>query len=265
MKIPIYQVDAFSDVVFGGNPAAVCPLDGWLSDEVLQGIALENNLSETAFLVANGDGYHLRWFTPALEVELCGHATLGAAHVIFKHLQPEADTLAFQTLSGALTVRRDGEALSMDFPSLPPQPIGPRADVRAALGGAEPVEYHAIRSVHGADYLMLVYANRNQVAALAPDFSALKANVITTAQAGAGDNADFVSRFFAPMSGIDEDPVTGTAHCTLAPYWIERLKRSPLQARQISARGGDVTVALDGDRVRLSGRCADYLSGEITL
>ena len=265
MKIPIYQVDAFTDAVFAGNPAAVCPLDDWLSDEMLQGIALENNLSETAFLVANGGDYHLRWFTPAVEVALCGHATLGAAHVIFKHLKPDTDQVVFDTLSGKLTVRRENGRLSMDFPSLPPQPMDPRPDVRAALGGPEPQEFHAIRSVHGADYLMLVYGNRDQVAALAPNFSDLKANVIATAEAGTSDNADFVSRFFAPMAGIDEDPVTGSAHCTLAPYWIARLGRSPLQARQISARGGDVTVELDGDRVRLSRRCADYMSGEITL
>ncbi len=262
MRIPIYQIDAFTEAPFGGNPAAVCPLDSWLADDVLQAIALENNLSETAFFVTQGDHYHLRWFTPALEVELCGHATLATAHLILNRLSPDLPQVTFKTLSGELRVQRAGDGLAMDFPSLAPAAaLPPPSGLIAALGAA-PRESYPIRKVHNAPYWLLVFETEAQVAALSPKFAAMGANVIATAP---GDTADFVSRFFAPMSGIDEDPVTGSAHCTLAPYWAERLGKSELAARQISARGGDVGCRLAGDRVILTGTCAFYMAGEIEI
>ncbi|MBT7665996.1 MAG: PhzF family phenazine biosynthesis protein [Rhodospirillaceae bacterium] len=262
MQIPIYQIDAFTKAPFGGNPAAVCPLDEWLADDVLQAIALENNLSETAFFVSKGSGFRLRWFTPAIEVDLCGHATLATGHVILNHLMLMGREVQFETRSGTLQVRRDGDGLAMDFPGLPPgEEIEPPADLITAMGQA-PKACMKIREMHGAPYLFLVYESEAQIASLAPKFDALGANVIATAP---GDKVDFVSRFFAPMSGIDEDPVTGSAHCTLAPYWANQLDKDTLVARQISARGGDVGCRLDGDRVILSGHCAFYMEGQIEM
>ncbi len=262
MQIPIYQIDAFTKAPFGGNPAAVCPLEDWLADDVLQAIALENNLSETAFFVAEGDEYALRWFTPAVEVDLCGHATLATGHVILNHLNSEAKKAVFQTRSGELQVFRDGDGLAMDFPVLAPGlSIEPSPALISAMG-VMPLECYPIREMHGAPYLLLVFESEAQVAELSPRFASLGANVIVTAP---GDEVDFVSRFFAPMSGIDEDPVTGSAHCTLAPYWAERLGKGQLTARQISARGGDVGCKLDGDRVILSGHCAFYMQGQIEV
>ena len=262
VQIPIYQIDAFASGPFKGNPAAVCPLENWLSDDVLQAIAMENNLSETAFFVAESDGYYLRWFTPAVEVDLCGHATLATGHVILNQLSPDLDRVAFETKSGTLVVRKLGDGLAMDFPSLPPgQSEHPAPALLSALG-AVPSEFRAIREVHGASYAMAVFETEAQVAALSPQFASLGANIIATAP---GDNIDFVSRFFAPMSGINEDPVTGSAHCTLAPYWAERLGKTELVARQISARGGDVGCRVDGDRVVLTGSCVAFMSGHINI
>ncbi|MDP6564907.1 MAG: PhzF family phenazine biosynthesis protein [Alphaproteobacteria bacterium] len=262
MQIPIYQIDAFTSVPFEGNPAAVCPLPAWLPDRTLQAIALENNLSETAFTVPDGDDFHLRWFTPTVEVDLCGHATLATAYLILNRLSPDRQAVAFKTLSGTLRVAREDDGLVMDFPALPPgEPMQPGAELLAAMG-AEPVECRPIREVHGAPYLFLVYRDEAEVAALAPKFADLGANVIATAP---GDGVGFVSRFFAPMSGIDEDPVTGSAHCTLTPYWAERLGVERLRARQISARGGGLGCRLAGDRVFLAGDCAFYLEGSIEV
>jgi PhzF family phenazine biosynthesis protein len=265
MQIPLYQVDAFASKLFEGNPAAVCPLTEWLDDATLQALALENNLSETAFLVEDGDGYRLRWFTPTTEVDLCGHATLASAHVVFNRLRPEADAVRFATLSGELTVTREGDRLTMDFPAVRAKQIEARPDVAALLGSAPAEAAFEVPQVHGAEYLMLVYASRAEVAGLAPRFAALDANVIATAPADPGDELDFVSRFFAPAAGIDEDPVTGSAHCTLGPYWADRLARNVLRARQISPRGGNVGVEVAGDRVRLTGSCVDYLEGRFRL
>ncbi|MDP6876822.1 MAG: PhzF family phenazine biosynthesis protein [Alphaproteobacteria bacterium] len=266
MSIAIYQIDAFTDAPFRGNPAAVCPLDAWLPDDVLQAIAMENNLSETAFFVPEGemagDGYRLRWFTPALEVDLCGHATLATGHLILRRLSPELDAVSFETRSGTLQVRRDGDALAMNFPALAPGAAVNPAPALVSAMGAVPEECRQIREMHGAPYILLVYETEAQVAELTPRFAGLGANVIATAP---GDNVDFVSRFFAPMSGIDEDPVTGSAHCTLAPYWAHRLDKDKLTARQISARGGDVGCCLEGDRVIITGRCAFYMEGRIEL
>jgi PhzF family phenazine biosynthesis protein len=258
MEIPIYQVDAFASEVFVGNPAAVCPLDDWLPDETMQAIARENNLSETAFFVDEGDGgYHLRWFTPAHEVDLCGHATLGTAFVIATYLDEGRDEVRFRSRSGPLTVTRDDDLYTLDFPALPPRRLEPRGDVAAALGRAPEELWDEMD-------LMAVFASEAEVAALRPDMAKVAAldtrGVIATAP---GESCDFVSRFFAPRAGIPEDPVTGSAHCILAPYWAERLGKSRLAARQISARGGELAVARAGARVRISGRVAPYMEGRI--
>ncbi|MDA0230199.1 MAG: PhzF family phenazine biosynthesis protein [Proteobacteria bacterium] len=260
MKITMYQVDAFADAVFKGNPAAVCPLDAWLDDDLLQAIAGENNLSETAYLVAKGDAYELRWFTPVAEVDLCGHATLASAHVVFEHIERDAGAVNFDTRSGRLSVARGaGGLLAMDFPSQPGSKLAVSEDIIQALG-AEPSFLYG-----GADF-MAVFERQCQIAAIAPDFNALKRlerrGVIITA---AGDDVDFVSRFFAPKHDIPEDPVTGSAHCMLTPYWAGRLGKTEMRARQISARGGDLTCVLNGERVGISGRASEYMKAEITV
>ena len=259
MKIPIYQVDAFASRLFAGNPAAVCPLEAWLDGRTMQSIAAENNLAETAFFVSKGDGYELRWFTPTLEVDLCGHATLATAHVVFEHLEPDAQEVRFQTLSGELVVRRRGDLLVLDFPARPPKQRGPDAALAAALG-APPSELWEAR-----DYLA-VYENEDDVLALAPNMKALAAvghfAVIVTAP---GRTADFVSRFFAPASGVDEDPVTGSAHCTLVPYWAKRLGKDDLNALQVSSRGGELFCHNLGARVEIGGRVVPYLEGIIKI
>lgn len=260
MKLPIYQVDAFTDRLFGGNPAAICPLETWLPDATMQAIAAENNLAETAFFVREGDAFLLRWFTPEEEVDLCGHATLASAYLLFNVLEPGRTSVAFRTLkAGVLDVTLKDSLLVMDFPSRPGKPIPTPPQLSAALGKA-PVEVLKSR-----DY-MAVYATAADVAALKPDMyatAALDAWVIVTAP---GENGvDFVSRFFAPSGGIPEDPVTGSAHCTLTPYWAQRLGKTKLEARQISKRGGALTCTLDGDRVKLAGQAVLYLEGTITV
>ena len=260
MRLRIFQIDAFTDAVFGGNPAAVCPLESWLDDATLQAIANENNLSETAFFVSANGAYALRWFTPLAEVDLCGHATLASAHVVFHHVQPDADSVAFETRSGRLEVTRSGDDLTMDFPALAAHPVESPADISAGLG-AEPQAVFA-----DMDYLAL-FETEAQVRAIRPDMTALarleeRRGVIVTAP---GESADFVSRFFSPRLGVPEDPVTGSAHCMLAPFWAERLGKTTFQARQVSARGGTVRCTVAGDRVRLSGRAAQYLEGTIAV
>lgn len=263
MEIPIYQVDAFSSAAFGGNPAAICPLEEWLPDETLQAIAAENNLSETAYFVRTGERFALRWFTPGCEVDLCGHATLASAYVLFHELGAAwgaaGDTLRFDTKSGELVVRRDGERLAMDFPSRPPGRVDVDPGLVGAMGG-EPIEILAAR-----DYL-LVYRSASEVRALAPNMEALaridRFAFIATAP---GEDCDFVSRFFAPAKGVPEDPVTGSAHCTLIPYWAARLGKTSLKARQISKRGGELFCRLDGDRVEMAGSAALFLRGRIII
>jgi PhzF family phenazine biosynthesis protein len=268
MQLPMYQVDAFTDELFAGNPAAVCPLSAWLPDETLHNIAQENNLSETAFTVPAGapGTYALRWFTPTVEVDLCGHATLAAAWVHFFALGA-GPLLRFQTRSGELIVQRHGDMLELDFPSVPPHPTVPPPAL-AGLLGRPPQSVHRMRPVHGAPYYLAVYEQASAVAGLSPDTDGLRsvlgANVIVTAPADS-PGLDFVSRFFAPASGVPEDPVTGSAHCSLAPYWSDRLGKTRLVGRQISARGGTVVCVLDGDRVRLQGQGVLYLRGEISL
>lgn len=262
MRLPLYQIDAFTDHVFGGNPAAVCVLHQWLADETLQAIAAENNLAETAFLVRREEGdYDLRWFTPTVEVDLCGHATLASGYAVFSYLRPQADSVRFHSRSGPLTVTREGEVLTMDFPAQPPRRAGSEeaAAVAAALG-SEPLE------VWRDEKFLTLLPDEAAVRAAAPNLALVAAlpgdGLIVTAE---GTAHDFVSRYFAPASGIPEDSVTGSAHCVLAPFWAERLGRNPLQARQVSQRGGAVTCRVAGDRIFLSGRATPYLEGSITI
>jgi len=259
--ISIYQVDAFTDRVFAGNPAAVCPLDAWIDAGVMQAIATENNLSETAFFAPDGqDGadYAIRWFTPVDEIDLAGHPTLATAHVIFSALEPTRETVTFSTrLGDTLSVVRAGDRLTMDFPARAPQPNDALGDVAAALG-AEPAEVLAARDGFA------VFKSEAEVAALAPDMAAVAGldcmGLIATAP---GDECDFVSRFFAPKMGVPEDPVTGSAHCTLIPYWGERLGKTEMLAHQISARGGTIHCGHDGTRVRIGGGAVTYMTGTI--
>ena len=259
MKILLYQVDAFSGRVFAGNPAAVCPLEEWLDGEVMQAIAAENNLPETAFFVREGEGYRIRWFTPAAEVDLCGHATLASAFVVFAFIDPSGREVTFASRSGPLSVSRNGELLAMDFPAQPPSPCAAPPELAQGLG-AEPAEV-----LSSQDYLA-VFPREEDIRRLEPDMSRLKEldlrGVIATAPGG---EADFVSRFFAPGVGIDEDPVTGSAHCALTPYWARKLGKSELHAYQVSRRGGELYCEDRGDRVTISGRAALYLQGFITI
>lgn len=259
MTLQLYQVDAFTDRVFGGNPAAVVPLQKWLPVSVMQNIAAENNLSETAFFVPLDPGeYQLRWFTPTTEVDLCGHATLAAAWVLFHIIGEQGEQVRFHTLSGELKVRRDGERLVLDFPARPATPVPDDISVLAALG------ISTAREMLQARDLVVVLDSAAQVQALTPDFAALrKMNYFAVCVTAPGDDCDFVSRFFAPTQGIDEDPVTGSAHCTLVPYWSRRLGRGTLHARQVSHRGGKLACSLAGDRVEISGEGRCYLRGEI--
>lgn len=261
MHLPIYQVDAFAEKLFGGNPAAICPLTEWLPDATMQAIAAENNLAETAFFVREGADYALRWFTPAVEVDLCGHATLASAHVVFAFLEPGRERVNFRTLkAGTLTVARRGDMLMMDFPARPATAVDPPPGLLAALGGSP-------REVLKARDHMVVYGSAAEVAALKPDFAALGRLDCWAAIATAPgeDGTDFVSRFFAPRQGIDEDPATGSSHCTLVPYWAARLGKRQLKARQLSRRVGTLTCALNGDRVAIGGRTVLYLEGKITV
>lgn len=270
-RLPIFQVDAFAQKAFEGNPAAVVPMDAWMPDETLQAIAAENNLSETAFIVAcegeDEHDYRLRWFTPTIEVDLCGHATLAAAFVVLGQIRPELERVRFTTRSGTLTVQLAASRLKMDFPAWPvTAPAHAPPALLEALGGrGPPVACSSIPEMHGGPYFLLEYASALEVAALSPDFGKMDANVIATAPADEHDDVDFVSRFFGPCAGIDEDPVTGSAHCTLAPYWAARLGKPTMDARQVSARGGHLRVTVDGERVSISGSCALVLKGTLML
>lgn len=262
-EIPIYQVDAFTNRAFGGNPAAVCPLEDFFKDDVLQAIALENNLSETAFIVPlDGDDadYHLRWFTPGTEVALCGHATLATAHIVFTHLRPELEVIRFQSLSGILTVSKVDGRYQMDFPSYPPDAYQSPAGLGAAMG-AEPEA--VLKSEEGDRDLLLVYPDQATVAGLDPNLIALKdfAPFGFIATAPGDGELDFVSRCFFPNHGLAEDPVTGSAHSVSGPFWAKQLQKQKLVARQISARGGELWLEIQGDRILIWGEAVETLRG----
>ncbi|MDX1802447.1 MAG: PhzF family phenazine biosynthesis protein [Alcanivorax sp.] len=255
----LFQVDAFTQTLFGGNPAAVVPLESWPEDALLQRIAGENNLSETAFLVPNEQGFALRWFTPTVEVDLCGHATLAAAWVVFHELGYAGERIRFETASGPLYVSRSGAGLAMDFPARPGQPVTDMRPYENAL-------QLPVREVWQARDTLVIVDSEHQVRELVPDLAAIAAlDTFALMVSAPGEHCDFVSRFFAPRQGITEDPVTGSAHCTLTPYWAHRLAKTQLHARQLSARGGELLCTLDGDRVRLEGQARCYLKGEILL
>ncbi len=267
-SLPLYHVDAFSSEVFGGNPAAVVPLQAWPDDSLLQKIAAENNLSETAFLVGQGARYRIRWFTPVREVDLCGHATLASAYVITRFLAPDADTLFFDSLSGELVVRSIGDKHELDFPARPANEVDDElsGNIGRALGVSTLWCGSTRNPDPDSDKLIAWLKDAGAVKALKPDHAALQQlpgqGVIVTAAGGA---CDFVSRYFVPKLGIPEDPVTGSAHCTLVPFWAEKLGRTELSARQVSPRGGELACRLAGNRVRIAGRCALYLEGRLTL
>lgn len=255
MSVPYFQVDSFTNRLFSGNPAGVCVLEEWLPDAVLQAIAGENNLSETAFVVPEDEGFSLKWFTPVCEVDLCGHATLAAAHVLFRHQDLAGSEVRFQSRSGSLTVMREGDLLTLDFPARAGEVCEAPQDLIDGLGAVP------VFTAKARDY-MAVLDSEETVRNLRPDTAILNRldclGIIATAP---GDECDFVSRFFAPRAGVAEDPVTGSAHCTLIPYWAERLGRSELRAQQISRRGGELFCQLRGDRVGIGGRAVTYSSG----
>jgi PhzF family phenazine biosynthesis protein len=258
-SIPYFEVFAFTRRMFAGNPAAVCLLEEWLPNEQLQAIAAQNDLPETAFIIRRSGFFDLRWMTPTTEVELCGHATLAAAHVLFRHLDYTGSEIHFQAQSGELKVKRAENRLVLDFPSWPAAQIEPSKELNAALG-AEPE-----RLLHGRDYFA-VFASEQEVAAIKPDLGRVAdldaQGVVLTAP---GDDSDFVSRYFAPAAGIREDPVTGSTHCTLIPYWSQRLGKKELFARQISPRGGELFCEERGDRVGIGGEALTYVEGKIFL
>lgn len=258
-RLPLFQIDAFADQAFTGNPAAVIPLQTWLPDELMQRIAAENNLSETAFFVPEVDGFHLRWFTPAAEIDLCGHATLATAFVILNELEPGRQRVSFQSMSGPLTVTREAELFCLDFPTRPPRPLPCPAGFAEALG-AEVKEAWLVRDLYA------VLEDEASVRDLRPNLEALSrvepTSFVVTAP---GTDCDFVSRCFAPREGIPEDPVTGSTHCVLVPYWAQRLGKTRLHARQLSRRGGEIFCELQGPRVKLAGRAVKVIEGSFFL
>jgi PhzF family phenazine biosynthesis protein len=260
MLTPFYQVDAFTDKLFGGNPAGVCPLEKWLPDDIMQKIAMENNVSETAFFVKTDGGFHIRWFTPKVEVNLCGHATLASAHVIFHDLGFSGDVIAFESRSGNLNVTREGDLLILDFPANKPQ--------RTALPDdfVQSLNITPVQCFRGKEDYLLLYKSQQEIEALIPDFRRLeKIDARAVIVTSPGVNVDFVSRFFGPRVGVDEDPVTGSAHTVLIPFWAEKLGKTEMKALQLSRRGGTLFCRLRADRVDIGGRAVTYLKGEISL
>jgi len=259
VELRLLQIDTFTDVVLGGNPAAVCPLDTWLDESTMQAIAAENNLSETAFFMPEGEGFNLRWFTPNVEVDLCGHATLAAAYVVFEELRPDAQRVDFATKSGRLTVVREGADLVMDFPAQPAAPVEPPELLLGALG-EPPIEMLA-----GADYVA-VFENATAVARLRPDLGMLmqldRRGVVATAP---GDDADYVLRFFAPKNAVPEDPVSGNVQTALVPYWSHKLGKPRMTVRQLSARGGAMVCEDHGERISIAGRAVRYMDARISV
>lgn len=259
MQLDFHQVDAFTDRPFTGNPAIVYRLDAWLADELMQNIAAEHNLAETAFVVRESEGWRIRWFTPKVEMPLCGHATLASAHVLFEIFGEPGERLEFNSLSGPLRVTREDDRLALDFPALTPSEVGSTVELEQALG------VHSV-DVLGADKLLVLLESEQAVRDCQPDFAALARlpwqGVIITAR---GEEHDFVSRFFAPAIGIDEDPVTGSAHCSLIPYWSQRLNKLQMRAYQCSARGGELWCRLQGDRVIIAGQSRLVASGVLSI
>lgn len=261
MQLSLYQVDAFTNTLFGGNPAAVVPLNEWLSVDLMQNIAAENNLAETVFFVPKDEGFHIRWFTPELEIDLCGHATLASAFILYEYLDYSKPQLVFYSKSGELVVTRVGGKYQLNFPARMPEKVSEYpAELLAGLGIEEPVAVYKSR-----DYVVEV-ATGKEVLNVRPDFSILdKIDVIGIIVTAAGSDCDFVSRFFAPNCGIPEDPVTGSAHSTLVPFWSEKLNKTALHAKQLSKRGGELWCKHEGDRVTMSGHCVFYMKGEINV
>ena len=259
MELTLYQIDAFTDKVFSGNPAAVCPLNEWLPDSTLQVIAKENNLSETAFYVPIENGFHIRWFTPVTEVDLCGHATLATAFVILNLTAYEKDTVRFNSRSGDLFVKKEEDSLSMDFPSQPGTPCSTPPGLAEGLGKS-PTEVLA-----SEDYLV-VFENEEDILSIQPDFITLcKIDLRGVGITAQGNDVDFVSRFFCPKLGVNEDPVTGSAHCELTPYWANKLNKTKLSARQLSKRTGTLECELKGDRVIITGKAVKYMEAKINI
>jgi PhzF family phenazine biosynthesis protein len=260
MKLTLYQIDAFASKLFSGNPAAVIPLDKWIDDELMQNLAMENNLAETVFFVPNGNDFDIRWFTPEVEINLCGHATLASAYVLYNILGYKKSTINFHCKSGPLYVSRDGDVINLDFPSWKPERITEYPpELLASLGNPEINGVYKYR-----DYLVELN-NEEVIRKLAPDFTLMKKareKVIVTAP---GKEVDFVSRFFAPTAGIDEDPVTGSAHSQLIPFWNYKLGKDKMIARQLSRRGGEVFCEQKGERVIMGGKCVFYMKGEIEV
>ncbi|HEX7070071.1 MAG TPA: PhzF family phenazine biosynthesis protein [Rhodothermales bacterium] len=263
MKLTLFQIDAFTSRVFGGNPAAVCPLDAWIDADLMQRISQENNLSETAFFTGRDGAYDLRWFTPTTEVNLCGHATLASAYVLFRELGERSNRIRFESRSGPLYAEREGEMVALDFPAYEGAPVDVVPDDLLLGLGEEPEE---VFHTPDAKNIYAVFASESIVRGLKPRFDVLARlhpnGIVVTAP---GDSADCASRYFAPSYGIDEDPVTGSAHCGLAPYWSKRLGRLGIHAHQVSARGGELFCEVQRDRVRISGHAVRYLTGTIEV
>ena len=260
MNFTIYQVDAFAEKIFEGNPAAVVPLETWLPDDVMQNVAFENNLSETAFFIPWGNGYHIRWFTPGAEVDLCGHATLATAHVLFQHLNYLKDEILFESRSGRLIVKKEDDLIVLDFPSSTFSEIEIPENLKDAFS------VRPLKCFSGRDDLMLLFENENDIYKLEPDFQKITKSktrgIITTTKS---EKYDFISRFFAPAVGVNEDPVTGSAHTMLIPFWAEKLGTTQLLARQVSTRGGNLYCKYLGDRVEIGGKAITFLVGEIGI
>ncbi len=260
MKIKIYQIDAFADKIFSGNPAAVCPLDNWLPDETLQNIAMENNLAETAFYVNEKEGLRIRWFTPTVEVDLCGHATLATAFVLFHHENYDGDKIVFNSRSGPLTVEKTGDVLTLNFP------VDKLVEVAALPVLEQGLGIKPTKTFKGKTDYMLVFEREEQIKNMNPDFKLIGTvearGIIVTAK---GNTVDFVSRFFGPQSGMDEDPVTGSAHTSLSPYWAKVLNKTEFTALQLSKRQGKLKCKLLGDRVEISGTAKSFLTGTIFI
>ena len=261
MKIKIYQIDSFTNKVFAGNPAAVCVLESWLEDKLMQHIAAENNLSETAFTVKNGHNYDIRWFTPTAEVALCGHATLATAFVLFNFVEPNAEVINFESRhSGSLRVTKNADLFILNFPADSPNEVEPIPKLIEAIGKVPE------KVLKGKTDYLLIYTNQHEIEEVEPDFSQLlKIDARGIIVSAPGNDVDFVSRFFGPVVGVNEDPVTGSAHTTLIPYWASRLGKKHMLAKQLSKRGGDLTCDFLGERVNISGKAVLYMIAEVQL